>query len=878
LPGKISRGIPSDPEEAAGGEKMSAESRSDRPQLPPKAEEAYAEFLRRREQGEEVDFEAFCARRKDLADALRILHSFHRGPGGGGEASHGETIDLKDPNPAGRDAGSLGDSRRPPERIGPYHILGVLGEGGMGIVYAAEQKEPIQRRVALKVIKLGMNSSEVVARFEAERQALALMNHPGIARVYDAGMTTDGRPYFAMEHVPGIPLTSYCDRHKLGIKERLELFVQVCLAVEHAHHRGIIHRDLKPSNILVCTPDEAPVAKIIDFGVAKAVNQRLTEKTIYTELGRAVGTPAYMSPEQAELTGEDVDHRSDIYSLGVLLYELLTGELPLDWDSLSKVAFDEILRRIREEDPPTPSTRWSRLNIERTTRLATLRRTNPSTYKGALRGDLDWITMKTIEKDRERRYSTAARLAEDIGNYLKNEPVLATPPNAYYRLRKYARRHRTEVKAVGVVVLALLLGLLGTTWFALVAQRNARLANARAEENLVLADLQRLHLYRAEAERLQPTSLENILAMEGWIQKAGELASGLESHRSRLAAPREKGASTGQAEEERREHLQSLVEGLQEFLDQDPGKGTVAKVKDRFEGTPGSETFKDRWRKARASMGDRKECPLYGGRSIEIQPHLIPLGIDPDSGLWEFAHLGSGRLPDGAGVRDGSRIEKAAIVFVLLPGGRFRMGSPDPEEGRQPEEGPVHEVSLSPFFISKYEVTQAQWTKVMGGNPSKFSDEDWPVESVSAAAIEEFCQRTGLCLPTEAQWEFACRAGTSGPYAGTGNLDEMGWYLDNSKGHTQPIGRKKSNRYGLLDMHGNVWELCRDVWDPAFYGMPEASGQDPVATSGSDFRIRRGGSWRSFVDECRSATRSKHLPSDSSIFLGFRPIAPLRGE
>lgn len=355
-----------------------------------------------------------------------------------------------------------------PDKIGPYRILGPLGEGGMGVVYLAEQTKPIHRRVALKIIKLGMDTKQVIARFEAEREALALMNHPNVAKVFDAGTTDLGRPYFVMEHVPGIPITDYCDKHRLTTAERLRLYIDVCNAVQHAHQKGIIHRDLKPSNVLVAVQDEKPVCKVIDFGVAKATQHRLTEQTLFTEQGQLIGTPGYMSPEQAEMTALDVDTRTDIYSLGVMLYELLAGALPFENKALLQGGLLEIQRIIREVEPAKPSTRLSSMGAKSAT-IAHKRNTEARTLVRQLRGELDWIAMKALEKDRTRRYDTASALASEIQRFLSNEPVLAGPPGAGYRLRKFVRRNRTAVSLVSAIFLLVL-------WFANFALRQAMTA------------------------------------------------------------------------------------------------------------------------------------------------------------------------------------------------------------------------------------------------------------------------------------------------------------------------------------------------------------------------------------------------------------------
>ncbi|HEX5271817.1 MAG TPA: serine/threonine-protein kinase, partial [Gemmataceae bacterium] len=338
--------------------------------------------------------------------------------------------------------------------IGPYKLLEQIGEGGFGVVFMAEQTQPVRRKVALKVLKPGMDTRQVVARFEAERQALALMDHPHIAQVFDGGATAGGRPYFVMELVRGVAVTAFCDENHLGVRERLGLFVDVCQAVQHAHQKGIIHRDLKPSNVLVTLHDDKAVVKVIDFGIAKATGQQLTEKTLFTNFAQMIGTPLYMSPEQAQMSGLDVDTRSDVYSLGVLLYELLTGTTPFDKERLRTAGYDEIRRIIREEEAPRPSARISTLGGAAGT-VSANRRSDPKKLSRLMRGELDWIVIRALEKDRNRRYESAGAFAADVRRYLADEPVLACPPSAGYRLGKFLRRNKGRVMAAALAALAL---------------------------------------------------------------------------------------------------------------------------------------------------------------------------------------------------------------------------------------------------------------------------------------------------------------------------------------------------------------------------------------------------------------------------------------
>ena len=476
-----------------------------------------AHYIEAIERGETPDREKLIAEYPALADGLRRFFTDY------------DRLQLTNLQPAANqvnpDATFIPQHEPQPGTIfgGRYKLLQNIGEGGMGSVWVAEQKEPVKRKVAIKLVKAGMDSKQVLARFEAERQALAMMDHPNIAKVFDGGITEHGRPYFVMEYVKGVPFTEYCDKARLSLKERLNLFIPVCQAVQHAHHKGIVHRDLKPSNILICLYDGKPVPKVIDFGLAKAMHQQLTEQSIFTAHGVMVGTPLYMSPEQAEHNNLDVDTRTDIYSLGVVLYELLTGTTPLEREQLRTAAYNEVLRLIKEVEPPRPSTRLSTSTTLPS--IAAQRSIDPRHLQKSLAGDLDWIVMKSLEKERSRRYETANGFVRDIERFLNDEAVEACPPSRSYRLKRFVKKHKGQVFAVSVVLLTLVGGIVATSWQS-VRARQAEQAATESEQDAVVSE-------RKAVEALGEVTKERD-AKEIQRRLADERASQLQRHSYRL--------------------------------------------------------------------------------------------------------------------------------------------------------------------------------------------------------------------------------------------------------------------------------------------------------------------------------------------------------
>ena len=728
-----------------------------------------------------------------------------------------------------------------PRRIGDYTLLRRLGGGGMGVVYEAEQDEP-RRRVALKILRSDLISSDRLERSTREARVLAHLKHPGIAQVLAAGSAPldgdpDGepQPFIAMELVEGFPVDVFVRERDLPTTERLELFIRACDAVHHAHEQGVVHRDLKPANILV---DEAHRPKILDFGVARITGVDLSVATFQVGTGQIVGTLPYMSPEQADGGFDELDAVSDVYSLGVILYELLTGRPPY---AVRGKPIHEAIRVIREDAPASLSNR----ELER---------------------DLETVVLKALEKERGRRYSSASRLAEDLGRFLRREPVEARRPTLAYRARRFAARNRALCVSVGLVGVILAASALGLSKATLEAREKSEIASR-------LQDLQGRRQLTLEAQSLWPAREHLIGRYRDWLERAGALSNRSATHAEFEALIEEVAQRLRRAESIRAETV---------------------------------EAFEVRWNEAIRSISYPFESPIYNGLQIEPQVGLVPLGKNRATGLWEFAHVESGSIPDFDEERGALVDPSSGLVFVLLPGSAFSIGAQnhDPEgEHYDPEanriEGPPSPLLLMPYFISKFEMSREQWKRITGEDPSyyarsRFPEEAaYPVENVSWDEARECLRRVELELPSEAQWEFAARAGTDTRWwtgnderslRGAANLADSRsaepspnglWpteaWLDDGFPIQASVDSLLPNPFGLHHVHGNVAEWCLDKRPHYGRERTSPSGNGLMITQ-RDRGIVRGGSFAQLAREARSTARRIMVLGSRSDDVGIRPV------
>ncbi len=812
----------------------------------------------------------------------------------------------------------------PQPSIPGYRILRQLGEGGMGVVFEAEQIVPLQRRVAVKVIKSGASGREVTERFARERQSLAVMDHDAIAKVYDCGTTPTGQPFFAMEYVEGKPIDAFADEHRLPLRARIELFLEVCRGVQHAHQKGVIHRDLKPGNVLVGERDGKPFAKVIDFGIARAVVRDRNDEQLQTEAGRLVGTPDYMSPEQAEGDNDRIDTRTDVYSLGAMLYELLCGASPFASRTKQALSLAELRDQLRAGDLPRPSTRLRGLG-ELAAVAATRRRATTTGLARALAGDLDWIVLRAIAKEPDRRYPSAIALADDLQRHLDGMPVTAGPPTAWYRLRKLARRYRAAFLTAGLVLLAVVAGLIGT------GLALARVQQSRARFDL-LSLVVALRDAKKEAAALHPAWSHQATAFAAWHADRSEpllrAIPGVQAALAELAGtPRDDDAN---GDPFLREELTTWLQEMEAF-----GAHEVVDMRARGQWAAGLATLqaqpwiRQRWQEARTAIGKADgvtASQLYASVPIDLQPQegLVPLGMNPRTRLWEFYDLRSatdlavapdpGAVPMPTFADDGLITvgEATGIVFVLVPGGTFTVGAqnddpsgPNYDEG-MPDGGKTHVVTLAPFFLARHEMTQGQWLRLGGAMQPCYPKGTQfpgttitvtlahPIEQISWTECSALLTRHGMQLPTDVQWEYACRAGTTTPWAFGETADDLRDRVNLLDSATQlrvpqwqgqavpwddgymahaPVGILPANAFGLHEVHGNVNEWCADghASAPKF-----APGDGKQVADDDGKRLFRGGSFLSPAQAVRSAWRFPITKDWRSHELGCRAVRALQ--
>ena len=808
--------------------------------------------------------------------------------------------------------GSIADSSL--AEIGPYRPIRVLGRGGMGEVVLAEQREPVRRTVAVKRIRREAWTPEVRARFEFERQALALLGHDGIAKIFDAGTTVGGDPYFVMEYVDGAPISKYCDAHRLSIRARVGLVLQACDALAHAHQRGVLHRDLKPSNLLVDGDPSAPRLKVIDFGLAKSIGASEVPSPDLTLTGQILGTPEYMSPEQAGGADREVDTLTDVYGLGAILYELAAGVPPHAIGREKGLL--ALLREIQDGTPKPPSARVLALGKAadqdaRSRGCATAER-----LASELRGDLDWIVLKAINKDKDQRYASVAELGADLRRYRANEPVLAGPASTSYRIKKFVRRNRASVIS-GAAILTVLLVASPVVAYSF---GKASLAEARFD---VMGDRAWLAQLQDDAQkRLWPVTPELIPALQSWLKKAKWLLARLPEHERALAEAIAEARSSvtshratnpgDYADEVVKSGLQKLVEELKRFGEGFEGNFScsprrIASVEKRLEWAQlvAKVTLVDAagaWNAAISSIGDPKASPHYQGLAMKPLIGFVPLGKDSRSGLWEFRMVTPFGKPPRIESDGHLALEKDSdLVFVLVPGGSI---SYEYGLGRLKEVG---QVDLDPFLIGKHEISQGQWALLTGERHSQLrsvSPADGvhepdlhPVEQVSFEEGEAVLGYFGLTVPTEAQWVHSARGGTQSPY--WPSLDGMtleGYVnvadqsaarlqaryekplfegkaapFDDGYPLTAPVDTLKPNPFGLHHMLGNVWEFCAD---PGASSPPTAVRPGDGLRSHDNVRdhVVRGGSCRGPLERAKVEARLSCPPDGRNAAFGLRAV------